>query len=94
MLLLPLLYYVLSCEVGRTPIDLVEGESELVSGYNTEYSGYEFVGYFLGEYMIIMILIVWYLSGNYVTQLMLFLIVMYARGSYPRMKYGEVLRSI
>lgn len=58
LLLLPVLYYILSCEVGRTPVDLVERESELVSGYNTEYSGYEFVGYFLGEYMIIMILVV------------------------------------
>lgn len=94
LLLLPMLYYVLSCEVRRTPIDLVERESELVSGYNTEYSGYEFVGYFLGEYIMIMILIVWYLRGSSIMHLVFFLLVIYVRSSYPRMKYGEVLRSI
>lgn len=42
---------VFSAEVGRTPVDLVEGESELVSGFNTEYAGGVFVGFFLGEYL-------------------------------------------
>merc|ERR1712212_590678 len=32
------LFFVLLIEVGRTPYDLNEGESELVSGYNLEYS--------------------------------------------------------
>lgn len=44
---------VFSAEVRRTPVDLVEGESELVSGFNTEYSGGVFVRYFLGEYLIL-----------------------------------------
>lgn len=38
-------------ELGRTPYDLVEGESELVSGYNVEYGGFGFVLLFLGEYL-------------------------------------------
>lgn len=42
---------VFSAEVGRTPVDLVEGESELVSRFNTEYAGGVFVGFFLGEYL-------------------------------------------
>jgi len=42
---------VFSAEVGRTPVDLVEGESELVSGFNTEYAGGVFVRFFLGEYL-------------------------------------------
>lgn len=42
---------VFSAEVGRTPVDLVERESELVSGFNTEYAGRVFVGFFLGEYL-------------------------------------------
>jgi len=42
---------VFSAEVGRTPVDLVEGESELVSRFNTEYAGGVFVGFFLREYL-------------------------------------------
>lgn len=47
----PVAILVFSAEVGRTPVDLVERESELVSGFNTEYAGGVFVGFFLGEYL-------------------------------------------
>jgi len=42
---------VFSAEVGRTPVDLVEGESELVSRFNTEYARRVFVRFFLREYL-------------------------------------------
>ena len=38
-------------EMSRTPFDQIEAESELGSGYNTEYSGIKFAVLFLAEFM-------------------------------------------
>merc|ERR1711976_1071596 len=76
IIILIVIYFVFSCEVGRTPIDLIEGESELVSGFNTEFSGGELVGFFLREYLRIIILLVMVVSSEIYIFLLFYGIVM------------------
>jgi len=46
----------IAAESNRVPFDLPEAESELVAGYQTEYSAMKFAIYFMGEYASIVIL--------------------------------------
>nr|YP_009307970.1 NADH dehydrogenase subunit 1 [Typosyllis antoni]AOR87155.1 NADH dehydrogenase subunit 1 [Typosyllis antoni] len=54
----PIILYIwftcLLAETNRTPFDFAEGESELVSGFNIEYSSSFFAFIFMSEYMNIM----------------------------------------
>lgn len=46
-----IVYYLSAlAEVGRTPFDIPEGESEIVAGYMTEYSGMKWALFYLAEY--------------------------------------------
>ena len=40
-----------TAEIGRSPFDLFEADSEIVAGFNIEYSGMKFAMFFLGEWI-------------------------------------------
>jgi NADH-quinone oxidoreductase subunit H len=47
-----LLFFICSiAEANRCPFDLPEGESEIVAGHMTEYSGFKYALFFMGEYL-------------------------------------------
>src|SRR5690606_2117414 len=49
----PFLVFIVAAtaEINRPPFDLVEAEQELVGGFHTEYSGFRFALFYLGEFM-------------------------------------------
>nr|YP_010565472.1 NADH dehydrogenase subunit 1 [Parakontikia atrata]UZA66414.1 NADH dehydrogenase subunit 1 [Parakontikia atrata] len=101
--LFPLFFlWVVSCiaETNRSPFDFSEGESELVSGFNTEYGAMEFACLFLGEYGQIIFIsclgIVLYYPFNYVlVNLFLGLILaisfIWFRSTFPRFRYDLLM---
>ena len=47
-----LVFFIASiAEANRSPFDLPEGESEIVAGHMTEYSGFKYALFFMGEYL-------------------------------------------
>uniref|UniRef100_UPI00300187EB NADH dehydrogenase subunit 1 n=1 Tax=Parotis ogasawarensis TaxID=3112172 RepID=UPI00300187EB len=88
-------------ETNRTPFDFAEGESELVSGFNIEYSSGGFALIFLAEYSSILFMsllfVLLYLGGysfNFFFYLKLSLIsflFIWVRGTLPRYRYDKLM---
>jgi NADH-quinone oxidoreductase subunit H len=55
LITLPLAFFIFFvatiAEIGRSPFDLLEAESEIIAGFHVEYSGMKFAFFFIGEYM-------------------------------------------
>lgn len=64
-----ILYITFLCDAWRVPFDLIEGESELVSGFNTELAFLWFLIVFFAEYIIFFFFIVftWFLFNLYLS---------------------------
>ena len=100
--------FFISClaETNRAPFDLTEGESELVSGYNVEYSSMSFALFFLAEYSHIIFMsflfALLFLGGwsffsftnsiwfFFKGTLIVFLFV-WVRTSFPRLRYDQLM---
>nr|YP_010029441.1 NADH dehydrogenase subunit 1 [Aparapotamon similium]QOU10856.1 NADH dehydrogenase subunit 1 [Aparapotamon similium] len=88
-------------ETNRTPFDFSEGESELVSGFNTEYSSGGFALIFMAEYTSILFMsalfVVVFLGSNpcsglfYIKCVFIAFIFIWARGTLPRFRYDKLM---
>nr|YP_010164883.1 NADH dehydrogenase subunit 1 [Jesogammarus hinumensis]QRN71588.1 NADH dehydrogenase subunit 1 [Jesogammarus hinumensis] len=88
-------------ETNRTPYDFAEGESELVSGFNTEYSAGGFTLIFMAEYGSILfmgvLLSFLFLSGGANSWLVVFkgilvsFIFVWVRATLPRFRYDKLM---
>lgn len=98
--MVPLLFsWVMLCiaESNRTPFDLAEGESELVSGFNVEYGGGLFTLIFIREYGIIVFLrfltAFLFFGGRIITVKIIILcgVFIWVRSSFPRVRYDNLM---
>nr|UOU85304.1 NADH dehydrogenase subunit 1 [Serratella ignita] len=88
-------------ETNRTPFDFAEGESELVSGFNVEYSSGGFALIFMAEYASIlfmsMLFVILFLGSNiynvffYMKLVFLAFMFIWVRGTLPRFRYDKLM---
>ena len=95
-----------AAEGGRSPFDLMEGESEIVAGYFIEYSGMKFAMFYLAEYINLFVISAicttlflggW--KGPILPPYIWFLIkcfaviftLMWFRGTWPRFRIDQML---
>lgn len=93
-----ILLWIISCliETNRAPFDLVEGESELVSGFNTEYGSFKFALLFLGEYGTIIFLslitgLLFFPLIEFIFFPLITIFFIWARSAFPRVKYNDII---
>nr|QTZ18980.1 NADH dehydrogenase subunit 1 [Epicypta sp. WQY003] len=88
-------------ETNRTPFDFAEGESELVSGFNVEYSSGGFALIFLAEYSSIlfmsMLFCLMFLGGDiysfmfFIKLTLISFLFVWVRATLPRFRYDKLM---
>lgn len=78
-------------DLNRRPFDFLEGESELVRGFNLEISRFFFIFYFLSEYGFIFFFSYFitfhFFYMNFLILLVIFIILIYLRVILPRLRF-------
>ena len=85
---------VVIAETNRAPFDISEGESELVRGFNTEYSSVLFAMLFIGEYGIIAgyrLLTSYFFLGSWFAGSVFLISVLWIRRCFPRKRYDVLI---
>lgn len=85
---------IIVAETNRAPFDISEGESELVSGFNTEYSSILFTMLFIGEYGIIAgyrLLTSYFFLGRWIAGPLVIIVILWIRRCFPRKRYDSLI---
>ncbi|MFZ4695025.1 MAG: NADH-quinone oxidoreductase subunit NuoH [Verrucomicrobiia bacterium] len=94
-------------ELNRSPFDIPEGESEIIAGHHTEYSGFKFALFFMSEYIAMVAVcglgVTLFLGGwqgpmplpswawFFLKVFTLMLLMIWVRGTFPRLRVDQLM---
>jgi NADH-quinone oxidoreductase subunit H len=94
-------------ELNRSPFDIPEGESEIIAGHHTEYSGFKFALFFMSEYIAMVAVcglgVTLFLGGwqgpkplpswawFFLKVFALMIFMIWVRGTFPRMRVDQLM---
>jgi NADH-quinone oxidoreductase subunit H len=93
-------------ELNRSPFDIAEGESEIIAGFHTEYSGFKFALFYMAEYLALFafsaLCATLFLGGHngpllpswlwlFGKMFLLLCLMIWARGTFPRLRVDQLM---